>query len=254
MCRWPSVRSSCLCWWSFWMVRSPNGSELWPWSRCTGFVCSHIYCGEKLQTKAMLLRSCISRMIFVIILCACLPWPSYVLCMCLCTWCRSFCQSYDMKQHSTKVFRDIVNALGSFIQSLFIVPSIGNVSANTPAGLTFSRAQTHTLKLYKESLLQLLLVHNSYLIWFLCSFVSSVHIPSFCSSFHLSSFSVLSSSCSFLFCFVLGGSVSGTQASAQGGPGAAGGPGSLSTQAAFEYRGMWIPLMSVSVQGSAKAT
>uniref|UniRef100_A0A669F4F1 MON2 homolog, regulator of endosome-to-Golgi trafficking n=1 Tax=Oreochromis niloticus TaxID=8128 RepID=A0A669F4F1_ORENI len=42
---------------------------------------------------------------------------------------RSFCQSYDMKQHSTKVFRDIVNALGSFIQSLFIVPNAGNVAA-----------------------------------------------------------------------------------------------------------------------------
>lgn len=41
---------------------------------------------------------------------------------------RSFCQSYDMKQHSTKVFRDIVNALGSFIQSLFLVPSTGNAS------------------------------------------------------------------------------------------------------------------------------
>ncbi|ELK27674.1 Protein MON2 like protein [Myotis davidii] len=39
---------------------------------------------------------------------------------------RSFCQSYDMKQHSTKVFRDIVNALGSFIQSLFLVPPTGN--------------------------------------------------------------------------------------------------------------------------------
>lgn len=33
-----------------------------------------------------------------------------------------------MKQHSTKVFRDIVNALGSFIQSLFLVPNTGNVS------------------------------------------------------------------------------------------------------------------------------
>lgn len=33
-----------------------------------------------------------------------------------------------MKQHSTKVFRDIVNALGSFIQSLFLVPSTGNTS------------------------------------------------------------------------------------------------------------------------------
>lgn len=40
-----------------------------------------------------------------------------------------------MKQHSTKVFRDIVNALGSFIQSLFIVPNAGNPSAvNAPVG------------------------------------------------------------------------------------------------------------------------
>uniref|UniRef100_A0A673AU92 Protein MON2 homolog n=1 Tax=Sphaeramia orbicularis TaxID=375764 RepID=A0A673AU92_9TELE len=86
---------------------------------------------------------------------------------------RSFCQSYDMKQHSTKVFRDIVNALGSFIQSLFIVPNAGNAAAvSAPAG----------------------------------------------------------------------------------GPGAGGVSGNLTTQAAFEYRGTWIPLMTVSVQGSAKAT
>ncbi|KAJ8401396.1 hypothetical protein AAFF_G00386270 [Aldrovandia affinis] len=98
---------------------------------------------------------------------------------------RSFCQSYDMKQHSTKVFRDIVNALGSFIQSLFISPSQGNpASANTPAG----------------------------------------------------------------------GSVSVGQTGAQSGVGAAGSSGGLTPQAAFEYRGTWIPLMTVSVQGSAKAT
>ncbi|XP_066523299.1 protein MON2 homolog isoform X2 [Hoplias malabaricus] len=98
---------------------------------------------------------------------------------------RSFCQSYDMKQHSTKVFRDIVNALGSFIQSLFIVPSVGNIS--------------------------------------------STNVPT-------------------------GGSASSAQTSAQGGAGAAVGSGGLTTQAAFEYRGTWIPLMTVSVQGSAKAT
>ncbi|EDM16535.1 rCG59435, isoform CRA_a [Rattus norvegicus] len=46
---------------------------------------------------------------------------------------RSFCQSYDMKQHSTKVFRDIVNALGSFIQSLFLVPPTGNPAAANQA-------------------------------------------------------------------------------------------------------------------------
>ncbi|XP_010882252.4 protein MON2 homolog isoform X2 [Esox lucius] len=98
---------------------------------------------------------------------------------------RSFCQSYDMKQHSTKVFRDIVNALGSFIQSLFIVPNAGNPAAtNAPAG----------------------------------------------------------------------GSGSGLQGAAQGAPGAGGQGAGLTAQAAFEYRGTWIPLMTVSVQGSAKAT
>ncbi|XP_041965197.1 protein MON2 homolog isoform X2 [Alosa sapidissima] len=98
---------------------------------------------------------------------------------------RSFCQSYDMKQHSTKVFRDIVNALGSFIQSLFIVPSAGNpASINPPTGGSGSTAQT----------------------------------------------------------------------AAQGGPGSAGVSGGLTTQAAFEYRGTWIPLVTVNVQGSAKAT
>uniref|UniRef100_A0A665UCG9 Protein MON2 homolog n=1 Tax=Echeneis naucrates TaxID=173247 RepID=A0A665UCG9_ECHNA len=93
---------------------------------------------------------------------------------------RSFCQSYDMKQHSTKVFRDIVNALGSFIQSLFIVPNTSSTaSVSAPAG---------------------------------------------------------------------------AQGTAQGTPGTGGVSGNLTTQAAFEYRGTWIPLMTVSVQGSAKAT
>uniref|UniRef100_A0A8D3C2Q8 Protein MON2 homolog n=1 Tax=Scophthalmus maximus TaxID=52904 RepID=A0A8D3C2Q8_SCOMX len=97
---------------------------------------------------------------------------------------RSFCQSYDMKQHSTKVFRDIVNALGSFIQSLFIVPNAGNTPAvSAPAGqFTVSKSP------------------------------------------------------------------------AQGGTGTGGISTNLTTQAAFEYRGTWIPLMTVSIQGSAKAT
>ncbi|KAJ8394001.1 hypothetical protein AAFF_G00055340 [Aldrovandia affinis] len=98
---------------------------------------------------------------------------------------RSFCQSYDMKPHSTKVFRDIVNALGSFVQSLFIVPNSGNPAATS--------------------------------------------MP-------------------------IGGSGLGSQAVAQSSPGAAGVSGGLTTQAAFDYRGTWIPLMTVTVQGSAKAT
>ncbi|KAJ7411472.1 hypothetical protein BTVI_50191 [Pitangus sulphuratus] len=98
---------------------------------------------------------------------------------------RSFCQSYDMKQHSTKVFRDIVNALGSFIQSLFLVPSTGNTSA-TPN-------QT-------------------------------------------------------------GSNASGNTGSAQTNPGVLGMGGGATVLPAFEYRGTWIPILNVTVQGSAKAT
>ncbi len=34
---------------------------------------------------------------------------------------RCFCESYDMKQHATKIFQEIVNGLGAFIQSQFVV-------------------------------------------------------------------------------------------------------------------------------------
>ncbi|XP_043944224.1 protein MON2 homolog [Protopterus annectens] len=98
---------------------------------------------------------------------------------------RCFCQSYDMKPHSTKVFRDIVNALGSFIQSLFIVPNQGNTSA--------------------------------------------VINPSATSN-------------------------PGAPVAAQTGPGMMGVTGGVTPQPAFEYRGTWIPILSVTVQGSAKAT
>ncbi|KAF3855115.1 hypothetical protein F7725_023170 [Dissostichus mawsoni] len=97
---------------------------------------------------------------------------------------RSFCQSYDMKQHSTKVFRDIVNALGSFIQSLFILPNLGNNAAlSAPTG----------------------------------------------------------------------GSGSGAQGSSQGGLGPGGINSNQTTQAAFEYRGTWIPLMTSGDAGQGGA-
>ena len=35
----------------------------------------------------------------------------------------SFCQYYDMQEHSTKIFRDIIMTMGSFLQSLFAGPS-----------------------------------------------------------------------------------------------------------------------------------
>ncbi|XP_008053804.1 protein MON2 homolog isoform X1 [Carlito syrichta] len=97
---------------------------------------------------------------------------------------RSFCQSYDMKQHSTKVFRDIVNALGSFIQSLFLVPPTGNPAASNQPGNANS-----------------------------------------------------------------GGSVSAPANSGMVGIG-----GGVTLLPAFEYRGTWIPILTITVQGSAKAT
>ncbi|XP_010839902.1 PREDICTED: protein MON2 homolog isoform X3 [Bison bison bison] len=97
---------------------------------------------------------------------------------------RSFCQSYDMKQHSTKVFRDIVNALGSFIQSLFLVPPTGNPAATNQAG------------------------NNN----------------------------------------------SGGPVSAPANSGMLGIGGGVTLLPAFEYRGTWIPILTVTVQGSAKAT
>ncbi|XP_030891820.1 protein MON2 homolog isoform X7 [Leptonychotes weddellii] len=97
---------------------------------------------------------------------------------------RSFCQSYDMKQHSTKVFRDIVNALGSFIQSLFLVPPTGNPATTNQAG----------------------------------------------------------------------NSNSGGPVSAPANSGMLGIGGGVTLLPAFEYRGTWIPILTITVQGSAKAT
>ncbi|XP_030829471.1 protein MON2 homolog isoform X2 [Strongylocentrotus purpuratus] len=44
---------------------------------------------------------------------------------------RMFCQSYDMKPHSTKIFANIVNALGVFTQSLFINPITERQNSNS---------------------------------------------------------------------------------------------------------------------------
>ncbi|GFU23215.1 protein MON2 homolog [Nephila pilipes] len=49
---------------------------------------------------------------------------------------KSFCQSYDMKPHSTKIFKDIVNALGSYVQSMFLASNTNNpvLSASLSSG------------------------------------------------------------------------------------------------------------------------
>lgn len=45
---------------------------------------------------------------------------------------RSFCQYYDMQEHSTKVFHDLVNSLASFIQSLYSGAGQQSSSSVTP--------------------------------------------------------------------------------------------------------------------------
>uniref|UniRef100_A0A0N7ZAU2 Protein MON2 homolog n=1 Tax=Scylla olivacea TaxID=85551 RepID=A0A0N7ZAU2_SCYOL len=50
---------------------------------------------------------------------------------------QSFCTNYDMKPHATKIFQDIVNSLGAFVQSLFISPqssAASQLSNNSPGG------------------------------------------------------------------------------------------------------------------------
>ncbi|KAL0859636.1 hypothetical protein ABMA27_010760 [Loxostege sticticalis] len=42
---------------------------------------------------------------------------------------KAFCECYDMRPHATNIFQDIVNALGAYVQSLFVASQV-----NTPAG------------------------------------------------------------------------------------------------------------------------
>lgn len=48
----------------------------------------------------------------------------------------SFCRCYDLKDHSTKIFQDIINSLGAYVQSLFSSQMIGgsaNLQSSSPA-------------------------------------------------------------------------------------------------------------------------
>uniref|UniRef100_A0A182JBS9 Protein MON2 homolog n=1 Tax=Anopheles atroparvus TaxID=41427 RepID=A0A182JBS9_ANOAO len=46
----------------------------------------------------------------------------------------SFCRCYDLKDHATNIFQDIINSLGTYVQSLFINPQL--LSASMGAGGT----------------------------------------------------------------------------------------------------------------------
>lgn len=49
----------------------------------------------------------------------------------------SFCQCYDLKDHSTKIFQDIINSLGAYVQSLFatqqLIGNAANLQTTPPA-------------------------------------------------------------------------------------------------------------------------
>lgn len=45
---------------------------------------------------------------------------------------NSFCRCYDLKKHTTNIFQDIVNSLGTYVQSLFISPQLQIASSAAP--------------------------------------------------------------------------------------------------------------------------
>lgn len=143
-----------------------------------------------------------------------------------------------MKQHSTKVLRDIINTLGSFIQTLFITPNAGNPTlVSVPAG------QCKPPRLPAQHIYCFL--YNLVCVTLLLGPLRII----------LLRFSVLAGSTEsqtqmVVLCSYFSGS---SGAGGQGGPGVAGMSGGLSTQAAFEYHGVWIPLVTVSMQSCAKA-
>ncbi|RXG68969.1 Protein MON2-like protein [Armadillidium vulgare] len=58
---------------------------------------------------------------------------------------ESFCTNYDMKPHSTKIFQDIVNSLGSFVQSLFVAPQSNPLQTMNSQNPNNSQSQSPSL-------------------------------------------------------------------------------------------------------------
>lgn len=42
----------------------------------------------------------------------------------------SFCRCYDLKDHATNIFQDIINSLGAYVQSLFVSAQHNNINGN----------------------------------------------------------------------------------------------------------------------------
>ena len=61
--------------------------------------------------------------------------------------CRSFCESYDMQEHSSKIFGDIIDGLGGFIQSnltsQMIHSSLMSITSSTPSTGITNNSSSH---------------------------------------------------------------------------------------------------------------
>lgn len=59
---------------------------------------------------------------------------------------KSFCECYDLKAHATKIFQDIVNSLGTYVQSLFMNPQMmaqSNTGHNNSSNVSAQTVQGH---------------------------------------------------------------------------------------------------------------
>lgn len=118
-CRWQNVRSSCPCWSSSWIQRSPTGKGVWLWRCFISLVYNLTYWGEREREREITLLSLLYYYYYHVII------DSLIF-----VFFRSFTQSYDMKLHSTKIFRDIVNGVGTYIQSQFMNPSLSTTTTS----------------------------------------------------------------------------------------------------------------------------
>ncbi|KPJ04584.1 Protein MON2-like [Papilio xuthus] len=58
---------------------------------------------------------------------------------------KAFCECYDMKPHATNIFQDIVNALGAYVQSLFVANQLNqHLDTNVQFNEKKSKVQTGT--------------------------------------------------------------------------------------------------------------
>lgn len=72
---------------------------------------------------------------------------------------RSFCSAYDMQKHSTKIYKNLVNALGTFIQNMFVSESSNTNSSSFDGALSSNQTTAHTFE-YKGNFIPVMPVET----------------------------------------------------------------------------------------------